>query len=95
MESYSHKKDNWKLEEQAIHQREIESDDNYTYTISEVSELLKVSRQTIWNWVKAKKFNSFKFGSSIKSPVRIKKVDLDAYVERSKRNKIICPKCMM
>lgn len=95
MEEFNLKKDRWykqKLEEK---QRKLESDENYTYTITEVAELLKVTRQTVWNWVKAKKMNSFKFGSSIKSPVRIKKVDLDDYIDRSKRHRNICKHCLM
>ncbi len=95
MEEFKHKKDRWTKADEEKKQRKLESDENFTYTITEVSELLKVTRQTVWNWVKARKMNSFKFGSSIKSPVRIKKTDLDDYIERSKRNRNICKHCLM
>ena len=95
MEEFSLKKDRWAKAKEEEKQRKLESDENFTYTVTQVSELLVVSRQTVWNWIKARKIDSFKFGSNQKSPVRIKKVHLDKFFEKSQRHRNICKHCLM
>jgi len=50
------------------------------YTIQEVADLLKVSYITVFRWVKAGKITAYKVGKQH----RIKKEDLDKFIENSK-----------
>lgn len=50
------------------------------YTIKEVAEILKVAYLTVYRWVKDGKIDAYKLGKEY----RIKKVDLDNFVESSK-----------
>ncbi|MFH1407509.1 MAG: helix-turn-helix domain-containing protein [Patescibacteria group bacterium] len=55
------------------------NNDTY-YTIKEVSKLLKVAYLTVYRWIQAGKLNSNKAGKQY----RIKKADLDGFLERKK-----------
>lgn len=50
------------------------------YTIKEVAEILKVAYLTVYRWVKDGKIEAYKLGKEY----RIKKDDLDKFVESSK-----------
>lgn len=50
------------------------------YTIKEVAEILKVAYLTVYRWVKDGKIQAYKIGKEY----RIKKADLDNFVESSK-----------
>jgi|TARA_B100000902_G_C27320743_1_gene924286 excisionase family DNA binding protein len=49
-------------------------------TIKEVAELLRVSDQTVRNYIKNKSLKSVKFGSSHRAPVRIHIDDLNEFI---------------
>ena len=48
------------------------------YTPAEAATILKVTRRTIYNWVRSKKLRAFKIGGS----VRIREKDLDQPMRR-------------
>ncbi|MEI7579881.1 MAG: helix-turn-helix domain-containing protein [bacterium] len=50
------------------------------YKIKEVAEILKVAYLTVYRWVKDGKIEAYQLGKEY----RIKKVDLDRFVESSK-----------
>ena len=52
------------------------------YTLQEVAKLLKVSYITVFRWVKAGKVIAYQVGNQH----RIKKEDLDKFIEDSKYN---------
>ena len=54
--------------------------DNQCYTMTEVAKILKVNRSTIWNWTSSGKLKSIKFGTEKRSTVRIRKIDLDEFL---------------
>lgn len=49
---------------------------NQTYTLNEVSEILKVSRRTVLRYVKDRKIKAFKFGNYY----RVTKEQLDIFM---------------
>lgn len=53
---------------------------DYSYTIEEVAQLLKVSKLTIYDLVKKEELPIFKVGRQM----RVNQADLDAYIEKSK-----------
>ena len=48
--------------------------------MTEVARILKVNRSTIWNWTSSGKLKSIKFGTEKRSTVRIRKIDLDEFL---------------
>ncbi|MFC1626845.1 helix-turn-helix domain-containing protein [Patescibacteria group bacterium] len=50
------------------------------YTIEEVAKMLKVVYLTVYRWIQSGKLNAFKAGKQY----RIKKLDLDKFMERKK-----------
>ena len=50
------------------------------YTIEEVAEMLKVAYLTVYRWIQADKLTAYKAGKQY----RIKKMDLDKFIERKK-----------
>lgn len=53
---------------------------DYSYTIEEIAQLLKVSKLTIYDLVKKEELPIFKVGRQM----RVNQADLDAYIEKSK-----------
>jgi excisionase family DNA binding protein len=51
------------------------------FTIDEVATTLKVSYLTVYRWVQSKKITAFKVGKQY----RIKKEDLDKFIESCKK----------
>ena len=58
---------------------------DYFYKVSDIAKHLMVSRSTVWNWITLGKLKSVKFGNKKTSTVRIRKVDLDEFIEDSVR----------
>lgn len=56
------------------------SKDIEVYTLEEVTELLHVTRRTLYNWIEAGKLKAFKAGLEW----RVEKSDLEAYIEQQK-----------
>ena len=54
--------------------------DEKFYTIQEVAKMLKVAYLTVYRWIQSGKLKSNKAGKQY----RIKKVDLDKFIERQK-----------
>jgi putative molybdopterin biosynthesis protein len=50
------------------------------YTIEEVAKMLKVAYLTVYRWIQSGKLNANKAGKQY----RIKKTDLDKFIERQK-----------
>jgi len=55
-------------------------EDKY-YSIEEVAEMLKVVYLTVYRWVQADKLKAYKAGKQY----RIKKTDLDRFIERKSK----------
>ncbi len=49
-----------------------------SYSPQEVAEMLKVSRQTVYNWIRSEKLKAHKVGGS----VRIYETDLQAFTKK-------------
>lgn len=47
------------------------------FTLAEVSEQLRVSKLTIWRYIKSGKLPAYKFGRDL----RIKEADLDKFID--------------
>ena len=56
--------------------------DDELYTIDEVAKRLKVSKMTVYRYVKAGKLPAYK----LEQELRIKKADLDAFLNERKVN---------
>jgi len=52
------------------------------YTIKEVAKMLKVVYLTVYRWIQSGKLTAYKVGKQY----RIKKSDLDKFMERYKKN---------
>ena len=67
------------LDEYAERQGEIMAvDEIRLYKLQEVAEILKVSRQTIYNYVTAKKLKATKYGKEY----RVTEADLKEFIEQ-------------
>jgi len=51
------------------------------YTIEEVADLLKVSRESVRRWVRSKKLPAIKLGGKY---IRIEASDLNSFIKKSK-----------
>jgi excisionase family DNA binding protein len=58
----------------------ISMKDNEFYNIDDICKLFKVSKITVYRWLKAKKLTGYKVGRAF----LFKKDDIDKFIERSK-----------
>ena len=54
-------------------------------TLQEAGDVLHVSKQTIRRWVDEGEIPAFKLGIAKSSPVRLRRSDIDAFVDRHRR----------
>jgi excisionase family DNA binding protein len=52
------------------------------YTMQEISEILGVSKRTIWSWVKSEKIKVIRFSSKI---IRVNRQDLEDFMNNQKK----------
>lgn len=58
----------------------IKMADEQYYTIEEVAKTLRVAYLTVYRWIQSSKLTAYKAGKQY----RIKKADLDKFIERKK-----------
>lgn len=61
------------------------SDDSEYVAVEYVARMLGVSRRTVCRWTDSGELPSFKFGPNRASAVRIRRSDLDAFLENARR----------
>jgi excisionase family DNA binding protein len=59
---------------------EMSSKDNNFYTCKEVADIFAVARQTVWDWINAKKLPAFRIGKEY----RIAEKDLNELLTKRK-----------
>lgn len=59
------------------------NDKNKLYTIKQVSDLLGVSRNTIYNYIKKGMFNPIKMGDTKQSATRISAQEVEKFINRN------------
>lgn len=54
---------------------------NGLLTITEVADILRLNRKTVWRYVKGGKLKAQKIGTALNSHYRIRKEDLDEFLK--------------
>jgi putative molybdopterin biosynthesis protein len=60
----------------------MQSQEKEFYLVEEVAEKLRVSKMTVYRYIKAGKINAYKIGKEF----RIKKIDLDSFLSQVSTN---------
>ncbi|MCD6568878.1 helix-turn-helix domain-containing protein [bacterium] len=58
------------------------------YTISEVAEMLKVSRQTIWRWMRIGLLSYRQLGPGDRGSIRFTESDIKSFLKKAKKGSI-------